>query len=66
MMLYVLGLRGGKGGTMLNAHWKNSFGAIPYFLKTADVEEAYLVYEKISVIPKVYSTNRPQIAEELV
>ena len=44
---------------MLNAHSKKCFGAIPYFLKIADVEEAYLVFEKISVHPKVHSTNRP-------
>jgi len=35
------------------------FCAIPYFLEITDVGEAYLIFEIISVLLKVYSTNRP-------
>jgi hypothetical protein len=35
----------------------NTFGAITYFLEIADVGEAYLLFEIISVLPKVYSTQ---------
>jgi hypothetical protein len=38
---------------------KKGFGTIPYFLEIADVGVAYLIFEKIIVLPKVYSTNRP-------
>ena len=32
---------------------------IPFFLEIANVGEAYLIFEKNSVLPKVYSANRP-------
>jgi len=32
---------------------------IPYFLEFTNVGEAYLIFEKISVFPKVFSTNSP-------
>ena len=51
---------GGKGGgNAERALKKNCFGTIPYFLEITDVGEAYLIFERISVLPKVYSINRP-------
>jgi len=44
---------------MLNAHYKNGFGRIPYFLEITDVGEAYLIFETISVLLEVHFTNRP-------
>ncbi len=38
---------------------KKDFGAIPCFLEIANVGEAYLIFEKISVLLKVFSTNSP-------
>jgi hypothetical protein len=37
---------GEKGGTNTERAIKNGFGAIPYFLEIANVEEAYLIFEK--------------------
>ena len=45
---------GKRGGAILRAH-KKDFGTIPYFLEIANVGEAYLIFEKISVLPKVFS-----------
>ncbi len=50
---------GKKGGGNAEQTLKKGFGAIPYFLEIANVGEAYLIFEKISVLPKVHSTNRP-------
>jgi hypothetical protein len=50
---------GGEGGGNTERALKNGFGAFPYFLEITDVGEAYLLFEKINVLPKVYSTNRP-------
>jgi hypothetical protein len=47
---------GGKGGGNTEGAPKKDFG---YFLEIANVGEAYLIFEKISVLPKVYSKNRP-------
>jgi hypothetical protein len=55
--MHWIGGKGGGGNT--ERALKNSFGAIPYFLKIADVGEAYLIFQRISVLLKVYSTNRP-------
>ncbi len=52
--LEVTGLGGGRGGNTERV-LKNGFGAIPYFLEIADVREAYLIFEIISVLPKVCS-----------
>jgi hypothetical protein len=48
-----------KGGGNTERAPKHVFCAIPYFLEITDVGEAYLIYEIISVLLKVYSTNRP-------
>ena len=48
---------GKKGGGNTECTLKNCFGTIPYFLEIADVGEAYLLFEIISVLPKVYSTQ---------
>jgi hypothetical protein len=48
---------GGEGGAILRAHPKKDFGVISYFLEVANVGEAYLIFEKISVLLKVFSTN---------
>ena len=50
---------GKKRGAILRAHQKKDFGAIPYFLEITNVGEAYLIFEKISRLPKVFSTNSP-------
>ena len=50
---------GKKGGGNTERALKNGFGVIPYFLEIADVGEAYLIFEIISVLPKVHSSNRP-------
>jgi len=50
---------GEKRGAILRAHQKKDFGAIPYFLEITNVGEAYLIFEKISRLPKVFSTNSP-------
>ena len=34
------------------------FGVIPYFLVIVDDRAVHPIFEKISVLPKVYSTNR--------
>ena len=54
-----------RGGGNTERALKNSFGAISYFLEIAYVGEAYLIFEKISVLPKVYSTNRPNCLKTL-
>ena len=49
-------------GERWGVYWvrtKKWFGTIPYFLEIADVWEAHLIFEKISVLPKVYWTNMP-------
>ena len=33
---------------------KKDFGSIPYFLEIANVGEAYLIFERISVFPKEF------------
>jgi hypothetical protein len=45
-----------RGGNTEGAPRKD-FGAIPYFLEIANVGEAYLIFEKISVLP-MYLTIR--------
>jgi hypothetical protein len=51
---------GKKGGGNTERSQKNCFGVIPYFLEIADVGDAYLLFEKISVVlSKAYSTNMP-------
>ncbi len=40
---------GGDGGGNTERALKNGFGVIPYFLEIANVGEAYLIFEKISV-----------------
>jgi hypothetical protein len=50
---------GGKRGGNTECALKKLLGAIKYFLEIANVEEACLIFEMISVLPKVYSTNRP-------
>jgi hypothetical protein len=57
---------GKKGGAILRVHKKKDFGTIPYFLEIANVGEACLIFEKISVLPKVYSTNRPNRLKTLL
>ena len=57
---------GKKGWAILRVHKKNNFGAIPYFLEITNVGEAYLIFERISVLPKVYSTNRPNRLKTLL
>ena len=47
------------GGNNMWAHKQNCFDEIPFFLDLADDQEAHLISEKTSVLPKVYSTNRP-------
>jgi len=49
---------GDKGGGNAERALKKGFGTIPYFLEITDVGEA-LFLRKISVLPKVYPTNRP-------
>ena len=46
-----------RGGGNTECTLKNCFGTIPYFLEIADVGEADLLFEIISVLPKVYSTQ---------
>jgi len=48
---------GKKGGGNTEGAKKKYFGAIPYFLEIANVGEAYLICERISVLPKVFSAN---------
>ena len=45
---------------------KKDFGSIPYFLEIANVGEAYLIFERISVLPKVFSTNIPNRLKTLL
>ncbi len=40
--------------------------SIFYFLEIANVGEAYLIFERISVLPKVCSTNRPNRLKTLL
>ena len=47
------------GGGNTELAQKNGFGVIPYFLEITNVEEAYLIFEIFSVLPKVYLTNMP-------
>jgi len=54
---------GGKGGGNTERALKNGFGVIPDFLEIANVGEAYLIFVRISVLLKVYSTNRPNRLE---
>ena len=56
---------GGERGGNTERALKNGFGAIPDFLEIADVGEAYLIFERISVLLKVNSTNRPNRSETL-
>ena len=49
---------GGSGGGNTE-HALNKWFCAPNFLEITDVGEASLIFEKISLLPKVYSTNRP-------
>jgi hypothetical protein len=55
LQFFALGnwIGGGKGGGNTRAHQKKDFGEIPYFLEITYVGEAYLIFEKSSVFPKV-------------
>jgi hypothetical protein len=54
-----------RGGNTEGAP-KKDFATIPYFLEITNVGEAYLIFEKISVLPKLYSTNRPNRLKTLL
>jgi hypothetical protein len=41
----------------------NGFGGIPYFLEITYVGEVYLIFEKISVLPKAKFNNQAQQIE---
>jgi hypothetical protein len=51
---------GKKGWAILRAHQKKILARFHNFLEIANVGEAYLIFEKISVLPKVFSTNSPK------
>ncbi len=55
-----------RGGAILRKHKNKDFGTIPFFLEIANVGEAYLIFERISVVLKVYSTNRPNRLKTLL
>ena len=40
--------------------WEGALARFHNFLEIANVGEAYLIFEKISVLPKVFSTNSPK------
>jgi hypothetical protein len=48
---------GAMRGAILRAYKTNGLGAIPYFILIADGQGTHLMFEKIPVLPKVYSTN---------
>ena len=49
----------GKRGGNTEGATKKDFSAIPYFLDITYVGETHLIFEKNTVLPKVFSTNCP-------